>query len=220
MKGLMNLLIVFVMFGITAESLAQTIGIQAGLNLSDMLMKDDEGVYGDNFKIKPGFNAGATLEFPIKEMFSFNMGLLLSTKGYKVDDKYGTTEFKGTFKLLYIDIPLTAKAYFNVLGARIYGAIGPYFGVGLSGKYKFDVTINGDTTTDTENINWGSDAADDDLKRLDFGLTAALGVEINSIDIGVSYGLGLANISSFTDGGTKVKNRVLGISLGYKFGGK
>ena len=208
------------MFGMAAESLAQTFGIKAGLNLSDMLIKDDDKNYTDNSTMKPGFNAGATLEFPIKGMFSFDMGLLLSTKGYKLDEKDGNYESTSTTKLLYIDIPLTAKAYFNVRGAKIYGAIGPYLGIGLSGESNYEVTINGDSTNDTETVNWGSDADNDDLKRLDFGLAAGAGVEINSIDIGVSYGLGLANISSYTDGGRKVSNRVLGISLGYKFGGK
>ena len=71
-----------------------------------------------------------------------------------------------------------------------------------------------------EDVEWGSDKEKDDLKRLDFGLTMGGGVEINSIQIGLTYALGLANISSYTDYGTKINNRVLGLSVGYKFGGK
>jgi hypothetical protein len=44
------------------------------------------------------------------------------------------------------------------------------------------------------------------------------GVEINSIPIGVNYGLGLANISNYANDGSRVNHRVLGISVGYKFG--
>jgi hypothetical protein len=220
MKNLMKLLIVVVMFGIATESIAQTFGLKAGLNLSNMLDKDDGITISDNYKMKPGLNAGATIEFPIKEMFSFEMGMLLSTKGTKQHEKGVDYELSGIFKLLYIDIPLTAKAYFNVGGAKIYGAIGPYLGIGISGESKYEGTFNGNTTIITETVDWGNDADNDNLKRLDFGLTTGAGVEINSFEIGVSYGLGLANIFSNTDGGRQLSNRVLGISLGYKFGGK
>ena len=177
----MKQLLVVVMFGMAGESLAQTFGIKAGLNLSDMLIKDDEVIYTDNSTMKPGFNAGATLEFPVKGMISFEMDLLFSTKGYKLDEKDGNYESTSNIKLLYIDIPLTAKAYFNVGGSKIYGAIGPYLGIGLSGEGKYEVTINGNTTNETVTVDWGSDPVNDDMKRLDFGLIAGAGVEINSL---------------------------------------
>jgi hypothetical protein len=218
MNNIKKLLIVIVIFGIATDSLAQTFGIKGGLNLSNMLYKGSTEGYSNNFTMKPGFNAGATLEFPIKGMFSFDMGVLLSTKGYKNYEKWGREQYETriTIKLLYIDIPLTAKAYFNVGGAKIYGAIGPYLGIGLSGESKYEVTevSSGTTNNYTETINWGYD-----MKRLDFGLTIGAGVEINSIEIGVSYSLGLANIPD-PDAGDIIRNRVLGISLGYKFGGK
>ena len=59
----------------------------------------------------------------------------------------------------------------------------------------------------------------DELKRLDYGLTMGVGVEINSIQIGITYGLGLANISTYVEYDSKINNRVLGISVGYFFGG-
>lgn len=46
-----------------------------------------------------------------------------------------------------------------------------------------------------------------------------VGVEINSIQIGITYGLGLANISTYVEYDSKINNRVLGISVGYFFGG-
>lgn len=93
--------------------------------------------------------------------------------------------------------------------------------MGLSGKSKYEVTDWDETETETEeeDIKWGSDY-ESDFKRLDFGLTMGAGVEINSIQIGLTYGLGLANISPSTDNGSKINNRVLGLSVGYKFGGQ
>jgi hypothetical protein len=63
-----------------------------------------------------------------------------------------------------------------------------------------------------------SSNAFDGLNKLDFGLTAGVGVSIYSFQIGLSYGFGLSNISSYSD--VIIRNRVLGISVGYVFGGK
>ncbi len=224
MKNLVKLFVVVIAFTMTTELFAQNFGVKAGLNLSNMLMKDDDDTYSDDFKMNPGFHIGATAEFPLAEMISFETGLLLSTKGFTVSEEETfmgeTYKIEGKMNLLYLDIPLTAKASFDLGGAKIYGAFGPYLGMGLSGKSKYEGTYNGETETYEEDIEWGSDEDESDLKRLDFGLTMGAGVEINSIQIGLSYGLGLANISPYTDGGTKINNRVLGLSVGYKFGGK
>lgn len=224
MKYIVKLFVVLIAFTMaTNELFAQNFGLKGGLNLSTMLIKDDD-TYIDDFKMKPGFNIGATAEFPLAEMISFETGLLLSTKGFKISEEETfmgeTIEMEGKMNLLYLDIPLTAKATFDLGGAKIYGVFGPYLGIGLIGKIKSETTYDGETETDEEDIEWGSDEDESDLKRLDFGLTMGAGVEINFIQIGLTYGLGLANISPYTDGGSKINNRVLGLSVGYKFGGK
>ena len=94
---------------------------------------------------------------------------------------------------------------------------GSYIGIGLSGTIKGEVIVDGLTTSQEIDIEWGSDI-DSDFKRMDFGLIIGAGVELNSIQIGLNYSLGLANISPQTN--VKVNNRVLGISVGYKFGEK
>ncbi|MBT8220056.1 MAG: PorT family protein [Bacteroidia bacterium] len=133
---------------------------------------------------------------------------------------YGETgRSKAKWNLIYLDIPLTVRASFDIRGAKIYSVFGPYVGMGLSGKIKTESSYMGETEKDQEDINWGNNEDDGDLKRLDFGLTIGTGVEINAIQIGISYSLGLANISNFADDGTKISNRVLAISAGYNFGG-
>ena len=68
-------------------------------------------------------------------------------------------------------------------------------------------------------INWGSSEGDN-LKRFDFGLAFGAGVEIKSFRLGISYELGLTNLSVTQIDGSKISNRVLGISFGYKILGK
>jgi len=214
MKNLMKPLIMFIMFLIASESFAQTFGINAGCNLSNLIYKElyHAGNYIDvvEFKMKPGFNAGVTVEYYIKEVFSIDLGLILSTKGCKISFKDGTINSTGTRNLVYLDIPLTAKVYYNAGCAKIYGALGPYIGIGLGGKWNTIETNNFYSGTISSSSN-----AFDALNKLDFGLTAGVGVSIYSFQIGLSYGFGLANISAYSD--AIYRNRVLGISLGYKF---
>lgn len=219
----MKLLTVVLMVTLTANSFAQTYGIKAGLNLSKMIVSTDQASASVISKSLTGFQVGLTAEYPITKIFSFETGLLLSSEGMKMDES--TTYQGSTYEIsdkiipLYLNIPLTAKASFDVGGAMIYGAFGPYIGIGLSGKAKIESTSGGSTETSSDNIKWGS-GSDNDLKRLDFGLSIGAGVEINKIQLGLTFSPGLANISASTDNGAKIKNQVLGISIGYKFGKK
>ena len=85
-------------------------------------------------------------------------------------------------------------------------------------KLKSKITGAGLDTDETETIEWGSDAEEDDLKRLDFGVSIGAGVELNALQIGLFYNLGLANISSYTDDGATIQNRGLGLSVAWFFG--
>lgn len=224
-------MIAFVLI-IGAEANSQSFGIKAGLNLANQVWVDDDRVISNNFKMNPGFNVGATVEFPLSNIFSLETGLLLSTKGYQT---YKETVVLGqTFtndskiNLLYLDIPLTAKASVDVGSVKILGIFGPYIGVGLNGKKKTKTTALGNVSEEEKIIRWGSDDDKHDYRSLDFGLTMSAGVEIKSVQIMLSYGYGLANIApmdyddddDLDDFDDIIKNRVVGISIGYKFGGK
>ena len=116
-----------------------------------------------------------------------------------------------TVNVNYLDVPLNLKFSTDMSGTTVYGIVGPYIGVAISGKQKFD--------GDSVDLDIGSDEDEDDVTRLDFGLSIGAGAEFGAISVGATYGLGLANISPYTDNGTKGKNRVFAISIGYKFGG-
>lgn len=197
---------------------AQTLGIKGGFNLANMHEKDDDETYSDDYTMNPGFHAGLFAEFPINEFLSFEPGLLLTTKGMKYEDDILGINVKAKVNLYYLDIPLALKASHDIGGnAKIFGAVGPYVGIGLSGKVKATAEFMGEEETEVEDIEWGSDEDEDDLRRLDYGLTFGAGVEVNPVLFGISYDLGLANISSYQDFGTSTKNRVLKFSVGYKF---
>ena len=205
---------------LASATFAQTFGIKAGMNMSNMVAEDNEGTYSDDFESNMGFQVGPTMQFEISDVMSFETGLLLGTKGYKItEDVQGYGNFRrDKLNLLYVDVPLTAKATFDLGGAKLYLTSGPYVGVGLSGAKSIEGSDNGDTYDEEEDIKFGSDEDKHDLKRLDYGVTAGVGLEISNIQIGVTYGMGLANISNYTDNGASVNNSVLSFGLAYRFG--
>lgn len=213
------------------QSFAQTFGVKAGLNMSKMTEMDDA-------KMLMGFHVGATAEFDVMENFTVETGLILSTKGVKFEKTVsqslpgvGKFEATGTTKTnpMYLEIPINAKYGFDLGGKKLYVAAGPYLGFGIGGKDKkeSDVkftwddgvsdaikemtkkTYENQTGSSDSKIEWG----DKGMKRMDIGVNIGAGIEFGAIGVGIQYGLGLTEIAK----DSKVKNRVIGISVSYKF---
>lgn len=222
MKKIKNLLFILLLISMASSSFAQSFGIKAGLNLSNMVQKDDDDTYSDDFKMLPGFHVGVVADIPFSDMFSFEPGLLLSTKGFKYEESEEymgeTMEAKMKMSLFYLDIPLNLKASFGSDDTKFYGTFGPYLGMGLSGKYKSEITFMGETEEEDEDVKWGTDEEEDDMKRFDFGIAFGAGVQFGAITAGAGYQLGLANVSPYTENGSTIKNNVISVSVGYMFG--
>ncbi len=216
MKNVFKLLILTTVLIYNTKTIAQTFGVKGGLNLANMVLKADSKTLSEDLKMNPGFHLGATAEFPINDIFAFESGLLISTKGYKTVDEEGDYKSEGKLNLTYLDIPLTAKASFKAGSAKIFGLFGPYVGLGLTGKEKYKFTSDNETETEEEDVKWGSDEEKSDFKRLDYGLSLGAGLEVNSLTFGLNYNLGMANISPYTK--LTANNRVIALSVGYKFG--
>jgi hypothetical protein len=189
----------------------QLTGAKAGFNMSNMTMKDNNGTYSNDFEFLPGFQIGATAEFPVNDNFSVETGLSFFTKGYKYELSLLGEKYNTTVSMYYLDIPIVAKGYFNIKGFDVYGILGPYLGYGLSGKVSSDSEEMGD-----EDISFGT-STDDDFKPLDYGLLIGAGMQFNNFEIGLSYSLGLANISIYEDDDLRVANNVISLTAGYKF---
>jgi len=218
MKPLLNLTVIAMLILSAVNSSAQTFGIKGGLNMSTMLVKLDGDKLDDlNFKLIPGFHIGPTMEFLFSDMFSLQAELLFSSKGFKdngtLTDENGNVIGMSDLKmnLYYLDIPLAAKAKIGFDRFMLFGIFGPSLGIGLVGKSKYE--LDGEKGTST--IKFG---ADEILRRLEVALTFGGGIEVNRFLFGLSYNLGLTNISNQDPGVIKQTNRVLSISIGYKFG--
>ena len=219
MKNITKVLIVALVMLLSAKSNAQIFRIIGGLNLSNMLIKNDMDTYSDEFKMNPGFHIGATVEFPLSNTLSLGTGLLIDTKGFQVKEEGEDWVHKEIVNLYYLDIPIVLKVSHDFENdVNIFGVVGPYLGVGLIGKIKDINEYQGQKETYKEDVEWGNDEDEDFFKRFDSGLTFGGGVEIKSFLIGISYDLGLFNTSPYSYNGFKMNNRVLRLSLGYRLG--
>ena len=217
----MRLLLIIVLLAVTTGSFAQTLVIKAGINLSFMKVENNysSALHPRNtsYDMKTGFNAGLTSEFPVNKKISITFGILLSTKGYYFTDTdwFGQrigfiNKSTGTFNFIYLDVPLEGKVYLTKGTAKTYAAFGPCLGVGLGGKTEIVQNYGGSISSYSAKIDY------EGMNRFDFGLIAEAGIDINYFQFSLSYNYGLVNIS--TDNNFTLKNRVLGISLGLKFG--
>lgn len=202
--------------------MAQTLEIKSGMNLSTMYYKDPAKTYSDYFELAPRFMLGITGEFPISKSFSFEQGLIFSSKGYKIDTYITTPGLLGGHTvnesaiLNYIDIPVSLKLATSIKKTRFFGVLGPYLALGLSGKVRreeYHVEDHGSHVYDGIVDYTGEMGKDGQWQRFDYGMQAGIGMNIQRIAFRINYSYGLANVSKLED--FTNKNRIIGISLGY-----
>lgn len=205
------------------DRLLPKIGIRAGLNLSNFLEEDNDGVTSNNYDLLPGFHAGLFIEIPLGNRFAVEPGVMISSKGYQHSGDWTDTigqfhEYYATSSPYYLDIPVAFKVSLEFGIVEIFGAVGPYLGIGVGGNIYDEEKIDGIKEENDYKIAWGSSEGNDNYKSLDYGLGFGFGVEIKGIVVSYTYDLGLANIATDNSGGYTIKNRVMRISVAYKFG--
>jgi len=199
---------------------AQSLAVKGGVNLANVSISDDSGIIEDDLfdpDNRTTFHLGLMADFPLGNVLSFQTGLIYQNRGSKSEFSEtfdGETFSSETLKISYLDIPLTIKANFELGGVTAYVYGGGYLGVGITGESESKTIIGGITDTDTEDVEFGSD---DGPKRLDYGALFGTGVELNSVFVELSYGLGLSNLIKEDSEDYSMNNRLISLSLGYRF---
>lgn len=191
----------------TSESgLTPKIGIKGGLNLTNMYVSD---ISDENMKV--GLNLGFFAKLPLTKGFSIQPELIYSNKGAK--ETYnnfiqGSGEYR--FNLHYIELPVLAVINlgknFNIHG-------GPYISYLAAANVKNlndEDGIEGVDELDAENFN-----------RIDYGVAAGFGIDIDKITLGARYNYGLREIGksgSLSGEVTKdSKNSAISLYIGIGF---
>jgi len=218
MKKLPKILVFVLISLFCLKSNAQTFGIKGGLSLATMLEKDNDTTVSNDYKMKPGIHFGITANIPLNSYLSVESGLIVTNKGFQIEVVSNGNGYLGRISLYYIEVPITLRASHKLNDEKIiFVATGPYISAGLIGKVKVITENNGKKATVEDEVDFGTDEYEDEVRLLDWGMSFGGGMEINSIILGVSYDYGIANISPYQENGTTSKNRVLKFSIGVKF---
>ncbi len=196
---------------------AQNIIVKGGLNIATMLEQSDDYNWSEDLKYgySLGYNAGVFAEFAVADDLSWEVGLALNTKGFKIDEEALVLKYN----LLFVDLPIKLKATYPIsTNLKAYVAGGVSAGYAIGGNMDMEMTILGETINEKEDIKFGDDPEEDDSKRLDYGVIGGAGIMYKAAFLEVNYYHGLANLSLETDNGYIQSTRLIGITLGYRFG--
>jgi hypothetical protein len=215
---------------ITTQTNAQlSLGVKAGLNLSNMTVSGYTGVTESS---RMSFHAGAILDYSFSKSFILESGLVLSGKGANFDlnifsNGATTITLASTLSPLYIEMPINAVYKVDIKPAKLLIFAGPYFALAVSGNRTNEYSATGlpaGTTLATLGLNnesiglkFGTDA-NSDMRSFDMGLNFGAGIEYSNFLFRLQYGLGLSNLNPTTSNNEVLKNNVFGISVGYMFG--
>ena len=196
-KRTMKKLVLTMLFGLIALAGYSQVrwDVQLGMNFSNMTKADDA-------KMLPGFKVGLGMDYAFTDVWSLKSGLMFESKGYKVDEEKA--------RPIYMQIPVMAAWKANITDdIKFVVNAGPYFAVGLGGKYKEG---NSDIKL------FSSDGMN--MKRFDLGIQWGIGVELSERYIVNFTGEnGFISPFDFPSGynGDKPKNMNFTIGIGYIF---
>lgn len=198
-----------------------TFGIRAGVNFSGIADNNDEFD-----KTKTGFNVGLNMDLPIFQSFYVQTGLYFTTKGAKYEsDKNKNYWYKDQINPMYLELPIYASWRLDVSEyTQLQVNIGPYFAVGVGGKYKW--SEGGDSwdyeDSGKESLFGKKSELEYPMRRGDVGLGLGAGITVHKIYLGFTYSFGFNNLLRNSDGykdasNDKFRNRNFTIQVGFNF---
>jgi hypothetical protein len=185
-----------------AKDSAFSWGLKAGVNFANVLLAPDVPP-GSSKSGRTGFLGGAFAEARLSDTFSIQLEAFYTQKGFEITSAAG----KATFRIDYLELPLTAKATFGSGPLRPYLFAGPNVGFRLSA-----------------NAETGSGSVDfqDATRTTDLALDLGAGV-LYRLNPGTAlvlegrYSVGFVNIFNTGPAGGTVNTRDLKILAGVSF---
>ena len=224
-----NLLsIVLLVFSINVYAQTVSYGIDAGLNLSgsttpvEIISSPSVSIVSQSASKKyiTGFHAGVLVDFRFN-CFSVQPGVLFSTKGSSSSVSYvgnaggQIINVISVFKLTldYIEVPLNLLYRINVKNGNVFMGAGPYVGLGVSAKAAENSNQNGQISTQSLNVKFGSNT--DELRNPDLGFNGLIGYKLN-LGVAISAGFSEGFVST-GNSGNRNKNQGFRFSADYFF---
>ena len=206
---------------------APIVGFNVTTNVFSRLYKEEIRSGYSNAKFQPllRFSLGGIADYAFTESLSFRSGLLLNLKGSKVKGSDETGNETVKIKISYLEIPLWAAYRLGETGILLTG--GPNIGFAVSGKTqsKGKMTYYGETETfdDSDDLEIGGDAYEDDIKPLDISLNLGVAKEISLADkllevsVNIQPSLMSWSTTSKIESKYSARNLVVGFRAAYFF---
>lgn len=217
-----------------SNSLGQEgIGIIGGLTLSNISISSRrfQGLTCDT-KNLAGVQFGLSYRKKFKKTY-LRTELLISQKGYKLDDIEDNSSYKGYQRLNYFNVPVLMEVKPGGSNSIISLIAGPYVSLALGGNYELKEVVGNSTNTFEGRIECANEVNSQNaghfgnksgiIKCFDFGLITGLGLNFNDFSINILYEHGGYNIEpdiSFLSFDLVKYNRDIRISVIYYFKGK
>jgi len=210
MKSIIFGIILFIFFSGSIIAQGLFFGPQLGFSSTTILEKS---AIGDvEKKMKFGYQVGVAADLELMSFLYVSGALNFSLKG----DKMGDDTFKSKTKLGYIDFPINVGYKMPIGNISVYGSIGPYTAVVITGKSHYemyDETGNVVEEFDHE-IEVGGEYGY--YKRYDTGISVSFGCEYKQYQIKLNYCRGFTDITNTEF--VKSHNSALNITASYFFG--
>ena len=238
MKKFFSLLIVLAMC--SGNVMALDNEPEEGISFMGLFGMNVSKLQNHEYNAKVGATMGIRADYMLPNAHGtyITAGVDWTMKGGKLSysEMVGTTNVDATAKyaLHYFEVPIRVGFRYNAsdeLG--LYGEVGPYFAVGVGGKHKVKLDMDGDAANQIEDAgtykafrNYGY--PDKTFQRWDAGIGFRVGAEYNehyNLMLGCDWGLADIYRNSLRDDfydntGTslpKVHNFNFSITLGYRF---
>ena len=197
------------------------IGVRTGLSLTNISEENDgEKPSADEIgKFKPGFQTGVIGEYSITKNVAIQTGILFATQGSRNRKTEKGIRFENSINLNYIQVPVNAQFKFDLEGIKLLLHAGPYLGFGVGGNLNTKISIGGGIYNIDQKIKFGDNINDDVSyieKAFDFGIGFGAGLQFGSIQVGLVYNVGLADMCD--DDTYSIKNHGLALTATYFFG--
>jgi len=181
----------FVFIG-TVSAQGMGFGVKGGVNMAKWIGDDVEEMTSEGLEEKylMGFSVGGFVTLPFGNTLSIRPEVLYTQNGSKFDGSFFGADAKIVTKMNWLNIPVLAV--FNLGPVGVFA--GPYFDLFLSGKTKMEMSYEGESYDEEEDIN------SDEVQSLNYGLIfgAAFGVTDN-IDVEARYSMGLNSFDTEPD---------------------
>lgn len=183
------------------------LGIKGGVNFADVSVSS--GSVSASLGTLTTYSVGVFADLKAGAI-SIQPGLFYTGKGFKATNG-NSADGSAEFNLHYLQLPVNFVYHVPIVVGNIYFGAGPFAAMGITGKAKAN---DGSGTSVSEDVHFGD--GPNDIKKMEYGLQGIAGLQLKGgFLVGLSYDLGLTNIANEADG--SIKNKVLGISVGFTF---